>query len=104
MSVIKITNENFEAEVMKDNKIVVLDFWAEWCGPCRMFSPVIDQLSEKNSDIKVGKVNVDEQSELAQKFGIVSIPTVIILKNGEIVSKSAGFKPLHELEALVESL
>lgn len=104
MSVITVTNENFEAEVLKNEKTVLLDFWAEWCGPCRMFSPIIDQLSEKNESITVGKINVDEQGELAQKFGIVSIPTVVIMKNGEIVAKSTGFKPLQELEELIENL
>lgn len=93
MSVIEITAENFEAEVLKADKPVILDFWASWCGPCRMLSPVIDEIAEENSDIKVGKINVDEQSLLAQKFGIQSIPTIAVFKGGQLIDISVGVKP-----------
>ena len=104
MSITNITTENFDSEVLKSEKAVLLDFWAEWCGPCRMFSPIIDELAEKHDNIKVGKVNVDQQAELAQKFGIVSIPTIVIMKGREVISKSTGFKPINELEELIENL
>ncbi len=88
MAVINITLENFEAEVIKSEKTVLVDFWAPWCGPCRMLSPVVDEIGEERTDIKVGKVNVDEQEELAMRFGIMSIPTLIVFKNGEAVKKT----------------
>ncbi|MEG0752136.1 MAG: thioredoxin [Oscillospiraceae bacterium] len=93
MSVITITAENYEAEVAKSNVPVLLDFWATWCGPCRQLSPVVDEIANERTDVKVGKVNVDEQGELAQKFGVMSIPTLIVLKGGEIAEKSVGVKP-----------
>jgi thioredoxin 1 len=95
MSVKTITASNFEAEVLQSNKPVLVDFWASWCGPCRMLSPVVDELAE--NDLKdtavVGKVNVDEEPELAQRFGVMSIPTLIVFKNGKAVNKSVGVKP-----------
>lgn len=98
MSVITITNENFEAEVMASSQPVLVDFWATWCGPCRMLSPVVDQLADDfDGKIKVGKVNVDEQAELAAKFGIMTIPTLLVFVNGEIVEKSVGVKPKNAL-------
>ncbi len=93
MAVITITNENFTAEVMESDKPVLLDFWASWCGPCRMVSPIVDEIAEERSDIKVGKVNVDEQGELAQKFGIMSIPTLLVFKEGKIENKAVGAMP-----------
>ncbi len=93
MAVITVTNENFTAEVMKSDKPVLLDFWASWCGPCRMVSPIVDEIAEERSDIKVGKINVDEQGELAQKFGIMSIPTLLVFKNGKIDNKAVGAMP-----------
>ena len=95
MSVKTITASNFEAEVLQSNKPVLVDFWAPWCGPCRMLSPVVDKLAEtdlKNTAV-VGKVNVDEEPELAQRFGVMSIPTLIVFKNGKAVNKSVGVKP-----------
>lgn len=92
MSVVEITAQNFQAEVINSDKTVLLDFWAVWCGPCRMLSPVVDEIAEENPQIKVGKVNVDEQMELAQKFGIMSIPTLVVFKNGKNVAASAGVK------------
>ena len=88
-----ITKENFESEVLKSDKPVLIDFWAAWCGPCKMLSPVIDEIDEERSDIKVGKINVDEQPELASHFAVMSIPTLIVFKNGEIANKAIGVQP-----------
>lgn len=93
MSVLTITTDNFDNEVLKSDKTVLLDFWAAWCGPCRMLSPVVDQIAEEMPDIKVGKVNVDEQGELAQKFQVMSIPTLLVFKNGEMVQQAVGVQP-----------
>ena len=93
MSVITVTKDNFENEVMKSEKPVLIDFWASWCGPCRMLSPTVDQIAEERADIKVCKVNVDEESELASKFGIMSIPTLFVIKNGQVVNQSMGVQP-----------
>ncbi len=101
MAVITITNENFEQEVMKSDKPVLLDFWASWCGPCRMVSPIVDEIAEEREDIKVGKINVDEQEELAAKFGIVSIPTLVVMKDGRIVNESAGARPKAQILAML---
>ena len=96
-----ITNENFETEVIKSDKPVLIDFWASWCGPCRMLSPVIDKIAEERADIKVCKVNVDEQPELAQKFGVMSIPTVAAIKNGKVVNQSVGVRPKEAILAML---
>lgn len=88
-----ITKENFESEVLKSDKPVLVDFWAAWCGPCKMLSPIIDEIAEERSDIKVGKINVDEQPELASQFAVMSIPTLIVFKNGEIANKAIGVQP-----------
>ncbi len=93
MAVIELTKENFESEVLKSDKTVLVDFWASWCGPCRMLSPVVDEIAEENAAIKVGKVNVDEQEELAMRYGIMSIPTLIVFQNGEIKTQSMGVQP-----------
>lgn len=102
MAVINITLENFEAEVIKSEKTVLVDFWAPWCGPCRMLSPVVDEIAEENTAIKVGKVNVDEQEELAMRFGIMSIPTLIVFKNGEPVKKTMGVQPKAAILEMVK--
>ena len=102
MAVITITLENFEAEVIQSDKPVLVDFWAPWCGPCRMLSPVVDEIAEERSDIKVGKVNVDEQEDLAVRFGIMSIPTLIVFKNGEVVKKTMGVQPKAAILGLFE--
>lgn len=102
MAVKTITSENFEQEVLKAEKTVLIDFWAEWCGPCRMLSPVVDQVAEEMGDqIIVGKVNVDEQPVLAQKFNIMSIPTLLVFKNGSVVQTSVGVRPKQEIVNLV---
>ena len=101
MSAMNIDKYNFENEVMNSDKPVLLDFWASWCGPCRMVSPVIDEIAGERSDIKVGKINVDEQPELARQFGVMSIPTLIVMKNGQIVSKAAGARSKNASLALL---
>lgn len=93
MNTIKITSDNFEQEVLNSNKPVLLDFWAAWCGPCRMISPIIDEIAVEKTDTKVGKINIDEQPELAQAFGIMSIPTLAVIKDGKVVNKVVGVKP-----------
>ena len=101
MSVMVITKENFEQEVMHSDKPVLLDFWATWCGPCMMVSPVVDEIAKENPQIKVGKVNVDEQGELAERFGIEFIPTLIVIKNGEVTSQKSGAFPKEMILAMV---
>lgn len=98
---INLTEENFE-EVLKEEKMVLVDFWATWCGPCRMLAPILAEFAEEHKDkIKVGKVNVDEQRNLATKYGITSIPTLILFKNGEVSNVSVGFHSRDELEKIV---
>lgn len=93
MAVVTITKENYEEEVIKSSVPVLLDFWATWCGPCRMLSPIVDEIAnEVEGKAKVGKINVDEQPDLAQQFGIMSIPTLVFMKNGEIVAKEVGVR------------
>ena len=102
MADIEITKENFETEVLKSDKTVLLDFWASWCGPCRMLSPVVDKIGEENAQIKVGKVNVDEQMELASHFGIMSIPTLMVFKNGKPVKTSVGVQPKSAILSMLD--
>lgn len=101
MSVLVITKENFEAEVMNSDKPVLLDFYADWCGPCRMVGPLISEISEERSDIKVGKINVDEQSELAAKFGVMSIPMLAVIKGGKTVNTAVGARPKEQILDLI---
>ena len=102
MSVLTITKENFEKEVLQSKEPVLLDFWASWCGPCRMVSPVIDEIAGDVSGKKVGKVNVDEQPELAERFGVMSIPTLIVMKNGKMASQAVGVRPKSEILSMLE--
>ena len=104
MSVKTITKENFDAEVLSSDKPVLVDFWAEWCMPCRMLSPVVDEVADENASVSVGKINVDEQPELAARFGVMSIPTLIVFKNGEAVQRSVGVIPKAQVEALVTNV
>jgi thioredoxin 1 len=101
MSVITITKENFDQEVLQSKEKVLLDFWASWCGPCRMLSPVIDEISEENKSIKTGKVNVDEQPELAGAFRVTSIPTVIVMENGRVKNQMVGVRPKAQIETML---
>ena len=101
MAAIVITKENFDSEVLKAERTVLVDFWATWCGPCRMLSPIVDEVASERPDVKVGKINVDEQPELAQQFGIMSIPTLLVFKNGEKVQESVGLIPKEKVEALL---
>lgn len=101
MAAIVITKENFDSEVLKAEGTVLVDFWATWCGPCRMLSPIVDEVASERPDVKVGKINVDEQPELAQQFGIMSIPTLLVFKNGEKVQESVGLIPKEKVEALI---
>ena len=102
MSVQTITNENFDALVLQSQKPVLVDFWAPWCGPCRMVSPLVDEIADERDDIVVGKVNVDEQGELAMRFGVMSIPTLLVFKGGELANKAVGARPKEDLLALLD--
>ena len=93
MSAINIDKNNFQDEVMNSDKTVLLDFWAPWCVPCRMVVPIVEEIARERSDIKVGKVNVDEQPELSSQFGVMSIPTLVVMKNGKIVQQVSGARP-----------
>ncbi len=98
MSVMELTKDNFDATVASGDTLV--DFWAPWCGPCKMQSPIVDAFAETQSAVKVGKVNTDEQMELAQKYGIMAIPTLIAFRDGEVLQKKTGLSPAEEIEAM----
>lgn len=102
MSVLHITKENFNAEVVNSDRPVLLDFWATWCGPCRMVGPLVEEIAAEHPEIKVGKINVDEQPELAAQFQIMSIPTLTVVKNGQITQRVVGARPKAQILALVQ--
>ena len=101
---IHVTKNNFQEEVLNSSQPVLLDFWAAWCGPCRMLSPILDELAEENPQIKIGKINVDEEPELANQFQVMSIPALFILQNGKVVAQSVGVKPKMQLQAMIDKL
>ena len=101
MSAININKNNFRNEVLDSEKPVLLDFWAPWCGPCRMVSPIVDEIAAERGDIKVGKVNVDEERELAGQFGVMSIPTLVVIKGGRVVNQMVGARPKSQILAML---
>lgn len=103
MSVFKITSENYEKEVLKSDKPVLIDFYADWCGPCRMMSPIIDEIAEEMSgEVKIGKINVDENQDLAMEYGVMSIPTIVILENGKVKKTFVGVRDKNEIKEALE--
>ena len=102
MSVLHITKENYDAEVIRSDKPVLLDFWATWCGPCRMIAPAVEQIAQEHTEYKVGKINVDEEPELTREFGIMSIPSLFVVKNGEIVREAVGAMPKDKILDLLK--
>ena len=101
MSTVNIDRNNFSREVMESDRPVLLDFWAPWCGPCRMVGPVVDEIARERADIKVGKVNVDEQPELAGQFGVMAIPTLVVIRDGKVVDQAAGARPKAQILAML---
>ena len=101
MSAININKNNFQNEVLNSEMPVLLDFWAPWCGPCRMVSPIVDEIATERGDIKVGKVNVDEQPELAAQFGVMSIPTLVVMKGGKVANQMVGARPKSQILAML---
>ncbi len=102
MSVITITKENFEQEVLQAEQTVLVDFWASWCMPCKMLSPVVDEVADENADVKVGKINIDEQPELAQQFRVMSIPTLAVFRGGKLVYLTVGVQPKSAIVDLIQ--
>ena len=102
MSAVNINLNNFSSEVLNSDKPVLLDFWAPWCGPCRMVVPMVEQIAEERPDIKVGKINIDEEFELANQFGIMSIPTLMVVKDGKIVKREMGARPKHAILQMLQ--
>lgn len=102
MASIKITKQNFEEEVLQSKEPVLLDFWATWCGPCRMVSPTIEEIAKETEGVKVGKINVDEESELAAKFSVMSIPTLMVLKEGKVSASAVGVRPKNDILKMLQ--
>ena len=102
MAVMEITKDNFKELVLESSKPVLLDFWAVWCGPCKMIAPIVEAIAEDREDILVGKVNVDEEMELAASFGVASIPTVVLVKDGKVAATSVGYRPKADLEKMLD--
>ena len=102
MSVISINSSNFQTEVLESSKPVLLDFWAPWCGPCKMVAPIVEEIAGENDQITVGKINVDEEMELAVRFGVTSIPTLVVMKDGNPVQTAIGYRPKAEILKLLE--
>ncbi|SDF99384.1 thioredoxin [Selenomonas sp. WCT3] len=102
MDTITITKDNFQTEVLKTKGTVLIDFWASWCGPCRMLSPIVDQVAEEHPDVKVGKINVDEEPELASQFDVMSIPMLVVFKDGQKVNESIGLVPKEKIVELIQ--
>lgn len=102
MSIINLTKDSYHNEVMETEKVVVIDFWATWCGPCKMMAPVVEEVAKDYPDVKVCKVNVDEEPELSNAFKIVSIPTIVVIKNGEIIDSVVGYRPIEDIEKIIK--
>ena len=102
MAVVQITKDNFKTLVLESSKPVLLDFWAVWCGPCKMIAPIVEAIAEEREDIVVGKVNVDDETELAASFGVASIPTVVLVKDGKVAATSVGYRPKADLEKMLD--
>ena len=103
MSAVNINLKNYHEEVLNTDKPVLLDFWAPWCGPCRMVVPLVEQIAEERPDVKVGKVNIDEQFELAREFGIMTIPTLVVMKDGKILRQASGARPKNQILQMLEN-
>ena len=103
MALVHITKDNFNKEVMESEKVVLLDFWATWCGPCQMIAPILNEVAEECPDITVGKIDVDEEQELAMSFGITSIPTLIVIKNGKAVEKAVGMRAKNQIIEMIDN-
>ncbi len=101
MSVIQISEQNFASEVLESDKPVLLDFYADWCGPCRMVGPIVDEIAGERSDIKVGKINVDREGTLAEQFGVFSIPALVVMKDGKVVNQAVGARPKEQILAML---
>ena len=101
MSAINVNRNNFNQEVLNSDKPVLMDFWAPWCGPCRMVGPLVEEIAKERSDIKVVKINVDEEQELAMQFGVMSIPTLVVMKNGKVINQAVGARPKAQILAML---
>lgn len=102
MSIINLTKDSYHNEVMETEKVVVIDFWATWCGPCKMMAPIVEEVAKDYPNVKVCKVNVDEEPELSNAFKIVSIPTIVVIKNGEIIDSVVGYRPKEDIEKIIK--